>query len=136
LVRPIRHRTENRVPAHIFLCVLAYYVEWHLRQAWSPLLFEDEERLEQRKQRDPVLPPQPSASAQRKKHSHQTADGLPVHGFADLLKELASRARVTYALKAQKTEEKTKLTFQQVPEPTPVQARAYELIRMFSVTAK
>jgi len=136
LVRPIRHRTENRVPAHIFLCVLAYYVEWHLRQAWSPLLFEDEERLEQRKQRDPVLPPQPSASAQRKKHSHQTADGLPVHGFADLLKELASRARVTYALKAQKTEEKTKLTFQQVPEPTPVQARAYELIRMFPVTAK
>jgi transposase len=136
LVRPIRHRTENRVPAHIFLCVLAYYVEWHLRQAWAPLLFEDEERLEQRKQRDPVLPAQPSASAQRKKHSHQTADGLPVHGFADLLKELASRARVTYALKAQKTEEKTKLTFQQVPEPTPVQARAYELIRMFSVTAK
>ena len=136
LVRPIRHRTENRVPAHIFLCVLAYYVEWHLRQAWAPLLFEDEERLEQRKQRDPVLPPQPSASAQRKKHSHQTADGLPVHGFADLLKELASRARVTYALKAQKTEEKTKLTFQQVPEPTPVQARAYELIRMFPVTAK
>jgi transposase len=136
LVRPIRHRTENRVPAHIFLCVLAYYVEWHLRQAWAPLLFEDEERLEQRKQRDPVLPAQPSASAQRKKHSHQTADGLPVHGFADLLKELASRARVTYALKAQKTEEKTKLTFQQVPEPTPVQARAYELIRMFPVTAK
>ena len=57
LVRPIRHRTADRVPAHIFLCVLAYYVEWHLRQAWAPLLFEDEERVEQRKQRDPVLPP-------------------------------------------------------------------------------
>ena len=79
LVRPIRHRTKDRVPAHIFLCVLAYYLEWHLRQAWAPLLFEDEERVEQRKHRDPVLPAQPSSSAQRKKHSHQTADGLPVH---------------------------------------------------------
>ena len=49
LVRPIRHRTEDRVPAHIFLCLLAYYVEWHLRRAWAPLLFEDEERREERK---------------------------------------------------------------------------------------
>src|ERR1700747_133808 len=55
LVRPIRHRTEDRVPAHIFLCVLAYYVEWHLRRAWAPLLFEDEERWEQRQRRAPVL---------------------------------------------------------------------------------
>ena len=136
LVRPIRHRTADRVPAHIFLCVLAYYVEWHLRRAWAPLLFEDEERVEQRQQRDPVLPAQPSASAQRKKQSHQTADGLPVHSFSDLLKELASRARVTFALKPQKTEEKTKLTFRQVPDPTPLQHRAYELIRMFPVAAK
>jgi transposase len=136
LVRPIHHRTKDRVPAHIFLCVLAYYVEWHLRQAWAPLLFEDEERRQQRQQRDPVLSAQPSDSALRKKHSHQTADGLPIHSFADLLKELASRARVTFALKPQNTEEKTKLTFQQVPQPTPLQARAYELIRMFPVAAR
>lgn len=136
LVRPIRHRTKERVPAHIFLCVLAYYVEWHLRQAWAPLLFEDEQRLEQRQLRDPVLPAQPSASVLRKKQSHQTADGLPLHSFSDLLKELANRARVTFALKPQNTEEKTKLTFQQVPEPTPVQRRAHELIRMFPVAAK
>jgi transposase len=134
LVRPIRHRSEDRVPAHIFLCVLAYYVEWHLRRAWAPLLFEDEERREERKHRDPILPAQPSASAQRKKRSHQTADGLPVHSFETLLQDLASQARVTYALKPQKAEEKTNLTFQQVPEPTPVQARAYELVRMFPVT--
>lgn len=134
LVRPIRHRSEDRVPAHIFLCVLAYYVEWHLRRAWAPLLFEDEERREERKHRDPVLSAQPSVSAQRKKRSHQTADGLPVHSFESLLRELASRARVTYALKPQKAEEKTNSTFQQVPEPTPVQARAYELIGMFPVT--
>ena len=135
LVRPIRHRTEDRVPAHIFLCVLAYYVEWHLRRAWAPLLFEDEERREERKRRDPVLPAQPSSSAQRKKRSHETANGLPVR-FATLIEDLGNRARVTYALKPQKTEEKTNLTFQQVPEPTPLQARASELIRMFPVTAR
>lgn len=136
LVRPIRHRTADRVPAHIFLCVLAYYVEWHLRQAWAPLLFEDEERVEQRKQRDPVLPPQPSDSVQRKKHSHQTADGLPVHSFDSLLKELATRARVTYALSSDKAEPPAKTTFRQLTPPTPVQARALELVRMFPVAAK
>jgi transposase len=129
LVRPIRHRTEDRVPAHIFLCVLAYYVEWHLRRAWTPLLFEDEERREERKRRDPILPAKPSDSVQRKKRSHETADGLPVHSFQGLLSALASRARVTYALKSEKAEEKSNLTFRQVPEPTPLQARAYELIR-------
>jgi transposase len=136
LVRPIRHRSEDRVPAHIFLCVLAYYVEWHLRRAWAPLLFEDEERWEERKRRDPILPAQPSASAQRKKRSHQTVEGLPVHSFQGLLAELASRARVTYALKSGKSEEKTNLTFRQVTELTPVQARASELVRTFPVTGK
>ena len=142
LVRPIRHRTEERVPAHIFLCVLAYYVEWHLRRAWAPLLFQDEERWEQRQQRDPVRSAEPSISAQRKKHWHETAEGLPVHSFQTLIAELASRARVTYSFKPQKQgEEKkektnsTNPTFKQVSEPTPVQARAYELIRLFPVTA-
>src|SRR6201982_3277918 len=133
LVRPIRHRTEDRVPAHIFLCVLAYYVEWHLRRAWAPLLFEDEERWEERKRRDPILPTKPSDSVQRKKRSHETADGLPVHSFQGLLSALATPARGTCALQSGKAEEKMKVTFQQVPEPTPVQARAYELLRMFPV---
>jgi transposase len=136
LVRPIRHRTEDRVPAHIFLCMLAYYVEWHLRRAWAPLLFEDEERWEGRKRRDPILPAKPSESAQRKKRSQETADGLPVHSFETLMEDLASRARVTYALKPLQAAENTNLKFQQVPEPTSVQARAYELIRMFPVTAR
>jgi len=136
LVRPIRHRSEDRVPAHIFLCVLAYYVEWHLRRAWAPLLFEDEERWEERKRRDPILSAKPSASVQRKKRSQQTVDGLPVHSFQGLLAELAHRARVTYALQSGKSEEKTNLTFRQVTEPTPVQARANELVRTFPVTGK
>ena len=136
LVRPIRHRTQERVPAHIFLCVLAYYVEWHLRRAWAPLLFEDEQRWQQRQHRDPVRSAEPSDSAEQKKQSHETADGLPVHSLQTLIAELASRARVTYALKPQNPEQKkTNLTFKQVPEPNPVQARAYELIRMFPVTA-
>jgi transposase len=130
LVRPIRHRTEERVPAHIFLCLLAYYVEWHLRRAWAPLLFEDEERREERKRRDPVLPAEPSASAKAKKSSHQTADGLPVQSFATLLAELASRARVTYEIKSGDV----MLPCKQVPGSTPLQARAYELIRTFPVT--
>jgi transposase len=129
LVRPIRHRTEERMPAHIFLCLLAYYVEWYLRRAWAPLLFEDEERREERKRRDPILPAQPSASAEAKKRSRQTVDGLPVHSFRTLMAELASRARVTYEI--QSAEET--LTCQQLPEPTPLQARAYELIRTFPV---
>jgi transposase len=129
LVRPIRHRSEDRVPAHIFLCLLAYYVEWHMRRAWAPLLFEDEELPEQRKRRDPIAPPTPSESAKQKKARHQTADGFPVHSFRTLMAELASRARVTYGLQS----DPSSPTFNQVPEPTPLQARAYQLLASFPV---
>lgn len=124
LVRPIRHRSEDRVPAHIFLCLLAYYVEWHMRRAWAPLLFEDEELPEQRRRRDPILPAAASESAQRKKATHQTADGFPVHSFQTLMAELASRARVTYELQS----DCSSPTFKQVPEPSPLQAKAYQLL--------
>ncbi len=129
LVRPIRHRTEDRVPTHIFLCLLAYYVEWHMRRAWAPLLFEDEQRQQERKRRDPIVPAKPSESARQKKLSRQTADGLPVHSFETLMAELASRARVTYELQS----EDCNPTFKQVPEPTPLQARAYRLLGLFPV---
>jgi Transposase DDE domain len=129
LIRPIRHRTEERVPAHIFLCMLAYYVEWHLRQVWAPLLFEDEQLVEERSRRDPVLAARSSESAQAKKHTHQTTHGLPVQSFATLLANLASRARVTYSLKT----DASGPTFQQVPPPTPLQAKAYELLNLLPV---
>jgi transposase len=129
LIRPIRHRTEERVPAHIFLCLLAYYVEWHLRRVWAPLLFEDEDLPKERQRRDPVLPASNSESAQVKKLTHQTVDGLPVQSFATLLSDLASRARVTYSLKT----DKSGPTFQQVPPPTPLQAKAYELLNLLPV---
>ncbi|MFZ0960607.1 MAG: hypothetical protein WAO35_06845 [Terriglobia bacterium] len=107
-----------------------WYVEWHLRPAWAPLLFEDEQRREERKRRDPISPAEPSAAAQAKKSSQQTADALPVQSFATLLAELASRGRVTYEIKSRDV----KVTCQQVPEPTPWQKRAYELTRAFPVT--
>jgi transposase len=128
-IRPIHHRTEERVPAHIFLCLLAYYVEWHLRRAWAPLLFEDEERREERERRDPIGPAKPSESARQKKRSHQTQDGLPVHSWGTLMAELATRARVTYGLRSGDPGP----IFKQVPEPTRLQARAYELIELLPV---
>jgi len=129
LIRPIRHRTEQRVPAHIFLCLLAYYVEWHLRRVWAPLLFEDEQLPGERQRRDPILPATSSESVQAKKRTKQTAEGLPVHSFATLLADLASRARVTCSLKA----DSSSPTFQQVPPPSPLQAKAYELLNLLPV---
>ncbi len=128
-VRPIHHRTEERVPTHTLLCLLAYYVEWHLRRAWAPLLFEDEQRREVRERRDPVGPAKPSESARQEKISHQTQDGLAVHSFETLMAELATRARVTYGLPSG---DSTSI-FKQVPEPTPLQARAYELLGLLPV---
>jgi len=95
LVRPIHHRTADRVRAHILLCLLAYYVEWHLRQVWEPLLFEDEELTVDRCHRDPVAPAQASESARRKKKTHTTPDGLPVQSFRTLMAHLGTRCRNT-----------------------------------------
>jgi hypothetical protein len=89
-VRPIRHWTEPRVRAHVFLCLLAYYVEWHLERAWAPLLFRDEERPELA---DPVAPAQRSAAALRKAHTKELPDGTPVHSFRTLLAELGTLTR-------------------------------------------
>jgi transposase len=130
LVRPIRHRSEDRVPAHIFLCLLAYYVEWHMRRALAPILFEDEELEKERKHRDPILPAKPSESVKTKKSTHTTPDGLPVHDFTSLMSELASRSRVTYRLASKGVD----LTFNQVPEPSPLQRRAHELLGLLPVS--
>jgi transposase len=129
LVRPIHHRDEQRVEAHIFLCLLAYYLEWHMRKAWASLLFEDGELSEERKRRDPILPAKPSESAQQKKRTRKTADGFPVHSWETLMAELASRARVTYTVGS----DSASPSFKQVPEPTPLQAQAYQLLSLLPV---
>jgi transposase len=125
LVRPIFHRTEDHVRAHVFLCMLAYYVEWHMREAWAPLLFQDEELSRQRKQRDPVAPAQPSPSARRKKSARQSSDGFPLHSFKTLLAELAKRCRNTCIVKTDPASRFTTCT-----DLTPLQAQALRLLRL------
>ncbi len=84
-VRPIRHYLEKRVKAHIFLCTLAYYVEWHMREAWQPILFIDEE-TNVKKVNDPVAAAKRSKSALKKVRTKQLDDGTCVHSFQTLLK--------------------------------------------------
>ncbi len=123
-IRPIRHRTEDHVRAHIFLCVLAYYVEWHMRQALAPLLFDDEELNNDRKVRDAVAPAKPSTSARKKKAKRTGTDGLPVHSFETLLQQLGTRCRNRCRMESVSSG----ATIEQVTEATPLQVRAAELL--------
>jgi len=123
-VRPIFHRTEPHVRAHIFLCLLAYYVEWHMRRALAPLLFDDEEIDAQRWLRDPVAPAEPSLSARRKKHRPRTRDGFAVHSFHTLLEALADRCHNRCRTKT----ERTQYDFYRATDPSPLQSRAFELL--------
>jgi hypothetical protein len=93
-VRPIHHRTADRVRAHIFLCMLSYYVEWHLREAWRALMFADTEQ-QAKATRDPVAPARRSASAEDKAKTHRLIDGTPAHSFSTLMAELATLVRNT-----------------------------------------
>jgi transposase len=124
-IRPIYHRTDDHVRAHIFLCMLAYYVEWHLRRAWAPLLFEDETLPRDRWTRNPVAPAQPSEAVRQKKVQRQTPDGLPVHSFATLQTALATRCEVTCRLRS----DPTAAPIRQWTAPTPLQARALALLK-------
>jgi transposase len=126
LVRPIRHRVDPRVRTHLFLCLLAYYVEWHMRQALQSLLYADEELDQDRWQRDPVKPAKASASAQAKKKTHKTADGRTAHSFATLLAHLATRSRSTHQIAS----DPTGSTFQQVTDPDALQAEALRLLKL------
>jgi transposase len=123
-VRPIFHRTPDRVRAHIFVCLLAYYVEWHMRQAWAPLLFEDEQLAADRARRDPVAAAVPSAAVKKKKATRRTADGLPLHSFATLLADLATQCQNTCRVSAAPAG----TSFAQITTPTLLQQRAFELL--------
>jgi transposase len=93
-VRPIHHRLADRVRAHILLCMLAFYVEWHMREAWRELMFADTDQAA-KATRDPVAPAKRSASAQRKAEAKHTDDKQPVHSFATLMAEMATVVRNT-----------------------------------------
>jgi transposase len=122
LVRPIWHRTEDHVRAHLFLCMLAYYVEWHMRKALAPLLFDDETLTETRKTRHPVRPAEASPSAKKKKAEKHTPDGLSVHSFSTLMAALGTRCRNRCRIGAAGT------SISRLTEPTPLQTKAFQLL--------
>jgi len=122
-IRPLRHHTDPRVRAHVFLCMLAYYVEWHLRRSLAPLLFQDHDRAAAAEQRTSVVAKaEISPAARRKKARGRTDEGLPVHSFRTLMAELATatRARVRVGDHA----------FDQLASLTPLQERAFQLLEV------
>jgi transposase len=124
-VRPIHHRLADRVRAHVFLCVLAYYVEWHMRQWLAPLLFDDERPEEGVASRASVVAPaRRSESAELKARTKRTEDGLPVHSFRTLLSDLSTLTK-NRCIQAALGEA---YPIEMLSEPTAVQRRAFELL--------
>ena len=128
-VRPIHHRTADRVRAHIFLCMLAYYVEWHLREAWRELMFADTDQ-QAKATRDPVAPATRSKAAQLKAARHTLDDGTPAHSFSTLLAELATIVRNTCRTRGSGNDAPT---FEIVTTANPKQMRAIKLLQSFTL---
>jgi transposase len=124
LVRPIYLRTEDHVKAHIFLCLLAYYVEWHMRRALAPLLYADEELQERRRTRDPVRPAEASESAKAKKAGHRTEEGLPVRSWSSLMQSLSTLCRNTCRMK----DDPADPSFVVETDANDLQQRAFDLL--------
>jgi transposase len=124
-VRPIHHRTADRVRAHILLCMLAYYVEWHMREAWRELMFADTEQ-EAKATRDPVAPARRSKAALAKVARHTLDDGTPAHSFATLMAELATIVRNTCRTPKAGPDAPT---FEVLTTPNANQQRAFELLQ-------
>jgi transposase len=124
-VRPIHHRLAERVRAHILLCMLAFYVEWHMRQAWRELMFADTDQAA-KATRDPVAPAKRSASASAKATSKLLDDGEPVHSFATLMAELSTIVRNTCRTPSAGPDAPT---FELLTTATAHQQRALALIR-------
>jgi len=123
-VRPIRHRLEDRVRAHIFLCMLAYYVQWHLQEAWRPLTFGDEDQ-QAKAVRDPVAPAQRSDAALRKVHERLLEDGTSVHSVHTLLADLSTIVRNECRRRDAPADEPA---FPLTTTPTATQRRALQLV--------
>ena len=121
-VRPIYHHRASRVRAHVFLCMLAYYVEFHMRQQLAPLLFDDELRLTHRP--SPVAPATPSPNAHRKASTRRTDNDLPVHSFRSLLHDLATIAKNRILPSSSAP------AFDVITRPTPLQLHALSLLRV------
>jgi hypothetical protein len=123
-IRPVHHWVEPRVRAHVFLCMLAYYVEWHLRETWGPILFHDHERAEAEKERaSPVAALEVSAAAKRKCGSRRSDDGLPITSFGDLMRHLA-----TMTLNVVASPQAPSAAISLFASPTPLQNKAFALL--------
>lgn len=120
-IRPVHHRLEKRVRAHVLLCMLAYYVEWHLRRDLAPLLFDDERPTPNA---SPVAPAERSIQALQKVHSKRTADQFPVQSFQSLLADLAT------IVKNRVQPRSTTAAFDIITTPTPLQQRALQLLHL------
>lgn len=131
-IRPIHHRLPDPVRAHVFLCMLAYSVEWHMRRALAPLLFDDEDKeLAATLRTSVVAPAVRSPSAQRKATTKRTAaDEQPVHSFQTLLQDLATLTKNRVRPRTAQTDRSASVTpeFEMLATPTPVQRRAFELL--------
>ena len=125
LVRPIHHRMDDRVRAHLFVCLLAYYVQWHLKRAWSSLLFADEHLAEHRAVRDPVTQAKPADEVRRKKAKRRNDDGYPLHSFRTLLSALATQCRDT----CQFGNGKSAIAITKTTDFTPLQTEAFHLLQ-------
>jgi hypothetical protein len=122
-IRPIYHYLADRVRTHVFLCMLAYYVEWHMRRALAPLLFDDEDpEAAEADRKSIVSPAQRSAKAKRKDATKITGDNLPVHSFQTLLKDLS-----TLTVNDVRVGEQAITMF---ADTTPVQLRAFQLLQV------
>lgn len=128
-VRPIHHRLEDRVRCHIFLCMLAYYIEWHMREAWRPVLFADEDQ-DAKSSRDPVAPATRSAAAAAKAATHRLDDGTPAHSFRTLMQDLARIVRNTCRNPGA---DPAAPTFPVVTTPSLEQRRAFDLLASITV---
>lgn len=123
-VRPIYHRLAPRVRAHVFLCLLAYYVEWHMRQRLAPLLFEDEEWLGTQESGSVVVKVLPSTPAQRKASTLRTSEKFPVQSFRTLLTNLSTIAKN----RVQPKLSGVSVSFDKLTMPTPLQQKAFDLL--------
>jgi len=125
LVRPIHHRVDDRVRAHLFVCLLAYYVQWHLKRVWAPLLFADEQLREHRADRDPVAPAEPAAGVRRKKALRRNEEGNPLNSFRTLLAALATQCRTT----CQFGDGDSAIPISKTSDPSQLQNEAFRLLQ-------
>ena len=122
-IRPIRHWNDDRIRAHVFLCMLAYYVEWHMRVALRELIFDDDDiDGAQTTRKSVVAPAERSKSAKKKDATRRTPEDLPVQSFQDLLKDMATLARNIIQLESSASK------FYQLTESTTLQRRVFELL--------